>query len=186
MDFIKGILIFFVFLIFVKIGSIYSKKYINRASQLEQMKNLLNIFKVKIKFTCNTIQEIFNQLYEDTPNEIGEIFKKANEYMETYSAKEAWNTSLEEAKTDLTKEDIETLKNLGKILGETDVEGQINQIELTETLLKNQIKELAKEGIDINLDPPCVSLFTQAYNESIIIKQRSKTEIAGHVAKGKW
>ena len=49
MDFIKGILIFFVFLIFVKIGSIYSKKYISRASQLEQMKNLLNIFKVKIK-----------------------------------------------------------------------------------------------------------------------------------------
>ena len=74
MDFIKGILILFVFLIFVKIGNIYSKKYINRASQLEQMKNLLNIFKVKIKFTCDTIQEIFNQLYEDTPNEIGEIY----------------------------------------------------------------------------------------------------------------
>ena len=54
MDFIKGILILFVFLIFVKIGNIYSKKYINRASQLEQMKNLLNIFKVKIKFTCDT------------------------------------------------------------------------------------------------------------------------------------
>ncbi len=147
MDFIKGILILFVFLIFVKIGNIYSKKYINRASQLEQMKNLLNIFKVKIKFTCDTIQEIFNQLYEDTPNEIGEIFKKANEYMETYSAKEAWNKSLEEAKTDLTKEDIETLKNLGKILGETDVEGQINQIELTETLLKNQIKEALEEKV---------------------------------------
>ena len=67
--------------------------------------------------------------------------------METYSAKEAWNKSLEEAKTDLTKEDIETLKNLGKILGETDVEGQINQIELTETLLKNQIKEALEEKV---------------------------------------
>lgn len=145
MDFIKGILIFFVFLIFVKIGSLYSKKYISRESQLEQMKNLLNIFKVKIKFTCNTIQEIFNQLYEDTPNEVGGIFKKANDYMETYSAKEAWSESLEEAKTDFTKEDIETLKNLGKILGETDVEGQINQIELTETLLENQIKEAIEE-----------------------------------------
>ena len=39
------------------------------------------------------------------------------------------------------------LKNLGKILGETDVEGQINQIELTETLLKNQIKEALEEKV---------------------------------------
>lgn len=145
MNFIKCILIFFVFLIFMKIGIIYSKKYINRAVQLEQMKKLLNMFKVKIKFTCDTVQEIFNQLYIDTPNEIGEIFKKANEYMETYSVKEAWNKSLEEAKTNFTKEDIESLKNLGKILGQTDLEGQINQIELTQNLLENQIKEAIEE-----------------------------------------
>lgn len=147
MNFIKGILIFFVFLIFVKIGSIYSKKYINRAAQLEQMKNLLNIFKVKIKFTCNTIQEIFNQLYEDNPNEVGEIFKRTNEYMETYSAKESWEKSLEDAKTDLIKADLETLKNLGKVLGQTDLEGQLNQIELTQTLLENQIKEALEEKV---------------------------------------
>ncbi|MDD3141049.1 MAG: rubredoxin [Lachnospiraceae bacterium] len=61
-----------------------------------------------------------------------------------------------------------------------------NDIHMEIIKLAAQIKELAKEGIDINLDPPCVSLFTQAYNESIIIKQRSKAEIAGHVAKGKW
>ena len=80
-------------------------------------------------------------------NEIGEIFKKPMNIWKRTAQKEAWNTSLEEAKTDLTKEDIETLKNLGKILGETDVEGQINQIELTETLLENQIKEALEEKL---------------------------------------
>ena len=40
MDFIKGILIFFVFLIFVKIGSIYSKKYeLNSNIKLEAVGN---------------------------------------------------------------------------------------------------------------------------------------------------
>jgi len=49
-----------------------------------------------------------------------------------------------------------------------------------------KIKALAKEGIEINLDPPCVALFKQAHDEAWVIKQRSKAEIAGHVGRGKW
>lgn len=49
-----------------------------------------------------------------------------------------------------------------------------------------KIRELAKEGIDINLDPPCVALFKNAIKESWIIKQRSKAELEGHMKKGKW
>lgn len=45
---------------------------------------------------------------------------------------------------------------------------------------------LCEEGIKINLDPPCVSLFEKAKNEAWIIKQRSKAEIAGHVGREKW
>ena len=52
--------------------------------------------------------------------------------------------------------------------------------------LAMKIKELTKEGIEINLDPPCVALFKQAHDEAWIIKQRSKAEIAGHISKGKW
>lgn len=53
-------------------------------------------------------------------------------------------------------------------------------------VLAMKIKDLAKEGIDIDLDPSCVSLFKQAHHEAWVIKQRSKAEIAGHVGKGKW
>jgi predicted nucleic acid-binding Zn-ribbon protein len=61
-----------------------------------------------------------------------------------------------------------------------------NDIHMEIIKLAMKIKDLAKEGIEINLDPPCVALFKQAVEESTIIKQRSKAEIAGHVSRGKW
>lgn len=54
------------------------------------------------------------------------------------------------------------------------------------TELAMEIAQLAEEGIEIDLDPPCVSLFKAAKHEAWVIKQRSKAEIAGHIGKGKW
>lgn len=61
-----------------------------------------------------------------------------------------------------------------------------NDIHMSIVKLAMEIEKLAKEGIEINLDPPCLSLFKQARDEAWVIKQRSKAEIAGHVSKGKW
>jgi len=49
-----------------------------------------------------------------------------------------------------------------------------------------KIEALANEGIKLNLDPPCVAVFQQAHDEAWVMKQRSKAELAGHVARGKW
>ena len=61
-----------------------------------------------------------------------------------------------------------------------------NDIHMEIVRLAIKIRKLTKEGIAINLDPPCVALFKQAHDEAWVIKQRSKAEIAGHVGKGKW
>lgn len=61
-----------------------------------------------------------------------------------------------------------------------------NDIHMEIVKLAMKIEALAKEGIGLNLDPPCVTLFGQAKNEAWVIKQRSKAEIAGHMSKGKW
>lgn len=61
-----------------------------------------------------------------------------------------------------------------------------NDIHMSIVELAMKIEKLAQEGIEINLDPPCVSLFKQASDEAWVIKQRSKAEIAGHISKGKW
>lgn len=61
-----------------------------------------------------------------------------------------------------------------------------NDIHMEIIRLAMQIKDFAKEGIAINLDPPCVAVFKNAHDEAWVIKQRSKAEIASHVGKGKW
>ncbi len=64
--------------------------------------------------------------------------------------------------------------------------GRTNDIHMEIIQLSARIAQLSKEGIDLNLDPPCVSVFNKAKDDSWVIKQRSKAEIAGHVGKGKW
>lgn len=142
MGFIKCILIFFVFIIFAIIGNLYSKKYTYRLNELEKIQTFLNIFKAKIKFTCLTIQEIFEQIYEENNNNIGKIFKLASEYINEESGKDAWEHALKssEGKVNLNNEDIVALKTLGKMLGNTDIEGQVSQIELTEQLIIERIE----------------------------------------------
>ena len=61
-----------------------------------------------------------------------------------------------------------------------------NDIHMEIIDLAMKITELAKEGIKLNLDPPCVGVFTKAKDEAWVIKQRSKAELAGHMTKGKW
>ena len=61
-----------------------------------------------------------------------------------------------------------------------------NEIHIEIVTLAMRIRELAQEGIDIRLDPPCVDVFHNAYTEALVIKQRSKAEIAVHLTRGKW
>ncbi len=142
MIFIKYSLIFGVFLSFTYIGNLYSKKYINRERELEKLRGMLNIFKSKIKFTGLTIQEIFNQIYEDNQDLVGKIFNDASKYMDDMSAKDGWTRALKESnnRLSLNKEDFIALESLGKMLGNTDIDGQVSQIELTEKLIEDQIE----------------------------------------------
>ena len=65
--------------------------------------------------------------------------------MKELSAGEAWEKAVYESDTNLNKEDINVLLMLSKMLGQTDVEGQISQIEITENFLEKQIKEAQQE-----------------------------------------
>lgn len=61
-----------------------------------------------------------------------------------------------------------------------------NDIHVELINLCGKIFQLCKEGIELNLDPPCVSTFQKAKNEAWVIKQRAKAELEGHMKKGKW
>ena len=61
-----------------------------------------------------------------------------------------------------------------------------NDIHMELIALCDKIVKLSLEGINLNLDPPCVSTFEKAKNEAWVIKQRAKAELEGHMKKGKW
>lgn len=61
-----------------------------------------------------------------------------------------------------------------------------NDIHMELVQLSMRIAALCEEGIRINLDPPCVSVFNKAREEAWIIKQRSKAELVGHIGRGKF
>ena len=48
------------------IGILISKKYLNRVKDLKEMKNALNIFSTKIKFTYEPIPQTFKEISEKT------------------------------------------------------------------------------------------------------------------------
>ena len=145
MMFLKYIMIFLVFIICFLIGNILSKRYILRVKELKDFKNALNIIESKIKFTYEPLPEIFLQTSKLLSENISKIFINASSYMKKVTAEEAWNKGMKESNTYLNKEDIESINSFGKMLGKTDKEGQISQIELTKTFIEIQIEKAKKE-----------------------------------------
>ena len=66
MQIIKYCMLFFVFILSVLIGKYISQKYKYRLEELEEIKNALNIFKSKIKFTYYPITEILEEITKNT------------------------------------------------------------------------------------------------------------------------
>ena len=145
MQIIKTIILFVVFVIASVIGFLISKKYTYRLNELEEMKTALNIFKSKIKFTYAPIPEIFNDISLNSSKNISKIFSNAKYNLENQLAGQAWENAIEMTECYFNKEDKQNLKSLSKLLGETDLEGQVSQIELTEIFLEKQIKQALEE-----------------------------------------
>ena len=77
------------------IGITFSKKYTYRVKELQEMKNALNIFMTKIKFTYEPIPSTFLYISEKVEGNVSKIFKNATEEMENKPAGEAWDKSLD-------------------------------------------------------------------------------------------
>lgn len=149
MEIVKMIILCLIFFTSTLIGKILSKRFAFRLEELEEIQNSLNIFKSKIKFTYEPLPEIFEELSNTTNSNVSYIFLKAKERMNEQTADMAWEETMreieDEKRTNLNSEDVHTLKNLSKLLGQTDVEGQLAQIEITQSFLNAQIKQAEEE-----------------------------------------
>ena len=116
MQIIKYCMLSLVFIISALIGKYISQKYRDRLEELEEIKNALNIFKSKIKFTYEPIPEIFGEISKNTNYNISKLFKQATENMQNETAALAWETAIDEFSGNLNKEDKQAIKTLSKLL----------------------------------------------------------------------
>ena len=145
MIFIKTFILLLIFIGSLNAGKMIAKKYSNRVQELRDMKNALNMFLTKIKFTYQAIPASFNEIGNNINGNIGKIFRLASENMKEKSAGEAWEEVIDKVDTSFTKEDKDIIKGLGKLLGKTDLDGQVSEIRLVQNFLNTQIEIAEKE-----------------------------------------
>lgn len=142
---IKYILLLGIFGLSTAIGMTISKTYENRVIELKEFKNILNMMKTKIKFTYEPLADIFKQIANNNETNVERIFGQMANQITYFQTREVWENCIQEADISINQEDKDILKKLGKLLGQTDVDGQISEIEVTENFLNMQIEKAEEE-----------------------------------------
>jgi len=130
------------------VGFLLSKEYYDRVSELNIFSKTINILKNKIKFTQKPLNEIFQELSQiEINSNISKIFYKTSHKLKKYGMNEAWMQAISEEKNflNLKIEDVELIETLGNVLGKSDVDGQISEINQFLSLLDLQIKKAEEE-----------------------------------------
>jgi len=125
------------------IGFIYSRECAKRPQQLREIQGMLQILENEISFLSNLLADAFEKAYKSNRDATSLIFKSAFENLcdnKGYNAQEAWELAVRDniKKTSLNEEDEQILMSFGKMLGNSDVEGQVSNIRLTINQLKMQ------------------------------------------------
>ena len=150
MEFLRYVFLIAILIGSTSIGFLISKGYKNRVLELRCFSNLINILQNKIKFThkplCDVLEEVSNI---KTNAKISQIFKKTAKNLENQTCEEALDKAITEEKVflNLNTEDIELIKTLGTVLGKTDIDGQMSEINQFNVLLENQIRKAEQEQL---------------------------------------
>lgn len=141
MEILKIILLTIVMSMCSFLGIMKANRFKLRVVDLTEVKKALNLILTKMRYTYEPLPELFKDVSKELKANIANIFITAHTYMHELNAKEAWEKSVTESNNNFTNEDINIIKGLGNLLGKTDLEGQLMQIELTTKLLEDNIKE---------------------------------------------
>lgn len=142
---LKIVMLFAVFGTISTIGVKISNRYTERANNLKQIKKALNIFETKIMYTYEPIPDVFLEISKKIKGDVGKLFGDASRNMSLDFAGDAWEKSLNNSNIMLLEDDKEALRSLGKLLGSTDIDGQLSQIRLVNGFLNEQIKEAIEQ-----------------------------------------
>ena len=128
------------------LGFILSRDCSRRPQQLRELQTLLQMFENQINYLSDVLIEAFTRVSRVGNSETGLIFGRAAEILGNegaQSAASAWEQAVRQCirRTALNREDEEVLIGFGKMLGSTDMDGQIKNIRLTMEALRMQEKK---------------------------------------------
>ncbi len=142
---VKGIIYILIFSSSTYIGILISKQYSNRVNELKDLKLALNILKTKIRFTNEPLYNIFDEIANTSNGNISNLFNNVCKKLKNNSASDAWEETLDTVPLSIKREDRQVIKSMGRMLGKTDINGQLSEIELTENFLETQIIDAENE-----------------------------------------
>lgn len=123
------------------LGFSHAKTYAKRPIELKVLQTLLQIFENEISFLSNVLEDAFMKVSRCSDSKVAAFFEGAAKNLnEGFCASEAWEMAVRDniKNTSLNSEDEGIIISFGKILGSSDLEGQIKNIHLTLNLLKIQ------------------------------------------------
>ncbi len=127
------------------IGYVLSKECAIRINDLRELQSILHVLENEIYYLSNTLSDAFGKISKSSDDSISLFFSETIKYLKAgeYTAFEAWEKAIEEniKKTSLNKEDEGIIIEFGRLLGNSDIDGQLKNIELTLGQLKMQEKK---------------------------------------------
>lgn len=125
------------------LGYVLSTDCKRRPRQLRELQSMLQIFENQISYLSDVLIEAFGRICSSSSGETAIFFSDAAERLRSgrsVSAAQAWEEAVRVniRRTSLNREDEEILVSFGKLLGSSDLEGQIKNIRLTLSQLKLQ------------------------------------------------
>lgn len=125
------------------LGFVLSRDCSRRPQELRELQGLLQMFENEISFLSNLLTDAFAKIYRSSKSEVAVFFEETADMLKInagINASQAWETAVGKnlKMTSLNKEDEEILISFGKMLGNSDLEGQIKNIRLTLNQLKIQ------------------------------------------------
>lgn len=132
------------------LGYVLSRDCSRRPAELRELQGLLQIFENEISYLSNLITDAFEKIYRTSESSVRIFFESTVQNLlkdSSLNASQAWEKAVKEnvRKTSLNKEDEEILVSFGKILGNSDIEGQIKNIRLTLNHLRLQEQKAEEE-----------------------------------------
>ena len=120
-------------------GKEISSNYLNRLRQLEEIKKTIIFICGEIKYNNSNLDYVFTKISKNSKEFIKEFLESVVKDLNGNTEKEI------KTKTSLEASDLNDLKDMGNLLGITDKDTQINNMNLYLEKIQLQIDKLEKE-----------------------------------------